>query len=128
MKSPSAGESISSVIPIVKDDVPIREIIRKVLESQRHTIHAASNGDLVILDVMMPKLDGWETLRRLRQVFSGCARAVRMLTVFLSTDDIIKGLELGADDYRAKPFGFRELTARVNAVQRRAGPSECNVS
>ena len=125
-----AGESVSSVILIVEDDSPIREIIRKVLESQGHTVHAASNGveglerfyltlpDLVILDVMMPKMDGWETLRRLRQV-SDCA--VIMLTVLSSTGDVIKGLELGADDYLAKPFGVRELTARVNAVLRRAG-------
>ena len=119
----------SNVILIIEDDSSIREIVQRVLESDGHTVHVASDGqeglerfyltlpDLVILDVMMPRLDGWETLRRLRAI-SDCA--VIMLTVFASSEDIIKGLELGADDYLAKPFGVRELTARVNAVLRRS--------
>ena len=76
--------------------------------------------DLIILDVKMPEMDGWETLKRLRRA-SECP--VIMLTVFGSTDDITKGLELGADDYLLKPFGIRELKARVNAVLRRASPA-----
>lgn len=125
-----ADKAIGSVILIVEDDPSIREIVRKVLESQGHTVHVASDGveglerfyltlpDLVILDVMMPEMDGWETLSQLRQV-SDCA--VIMLTVYSSPEDISKGLELGADDYLVKPFGIRELTARVNTVLRRAG-------
>ncbi len=64
----------------------------------------------------MPEMDGWETLDRIRQI-SDCPAI--MLTVFGSTDDIIKGLELGADDYLVKPFGIQELIARVTAVLRR---------
>ena len=63
------------------------------------------------------EMDGWETLERVREI-SDCP--VIMLTVFGSTDDIIKGLELGADDYLVKPFGVQELIARVNTVLRRA--------
>ena len=71
------------------------------------------------MDVKMPEMDGWETLERLRKI-SDCP--VVMLTVFGSPDDIVKGLELGADDYLVKPFGVRELTARVKAVLRRVSP------
>ena len=123
-----ADLSGSSVILIIEDDDSIREIVRRVLEAEGHTVHVASNGeeglerfyltlpDLIVLDVIMPKMDGWETLKRLREI-SDCA--VIMLTVFGSNEDIIKGLKLGADDYLAKPFGVRELTARVNTVLRR---------
>ena len=115
-------------ILIVEDDNSVREIVKRVLASNGYVTHVAENGvegleqfyltlpDLVILDVKMPEMDGWETLGRLRQV-SACP--VIMLTVFGSTNDIIKGLELGADDYLVKPFGIRELQARVNAVLRR---------
>ena len=65
----------------------------------------------------MPGMDGWETLEKVRQV-SDCP--VIMLTMFGATDDIIRGLELGADDYLIKPFGIRELIARVNTVLRRS--------
>ncbi len=68
----------------------------------------------------MPVMDGWETLVRLR----GVSRVpVIMLTVYSAKQDIIKGLELGADDYLVKPFGIRELIARVHAVLRRASPA-----
>ncbi len=72
--------------------------------------------DLIILDVKMPVMDGWETLTRLRRTSEV---TVIMLTVYSAKQDIIKGLELGADDYLVKPFGIRELIARVNAVLRR---------
>ena len=119
------------VILIIEDDVSISEIVSRVLESEGYTIHVASNGvkgleqfyltlpDMIILDVKMPEMDGWETLERIRQI-SDCP--VIMLTVFGSTDDIIKGLELGADDYLVKPFGIQELLARVTAVLRRTTP------
>jgi two-component system KDP operon response regulator KdpE len=73
--------------------------------------------DLVILDVMMPELDGFETLRMLREVSSV---PVIMLTVKADVDDKVKGLELGADDYVTKPFSPRELASRVKAALRRA--------
>ena len=116
-------------ILIVEDDESISEIVSRVLTAEGYNTDVAENGvrgiekyyltlpDLIILDVKMPEMDGWETLERLRQV-SDCP--VIMLTVFGSTDDIIKGLELGADDYLVKPFGVQELIARVNAVLRRS--------
>jgi DNA-binding response OmpR family regulator len=116
------------VILIVEDDDSIREIVSRVLEDEGYSIRIAENGvrgleqfyltlpDLIVLDVKMPEMDGWEMLERLREI-SGCP--VIMLTVFGSTDDIIRGLELGADDYLVKPFGVQELIARVSAVLRR---------
>jgi len=73
--------------------------------------------DLVILDVMMPELDGFETLEMLREVSNV---PVIMLTVRADEEDKVRGLELGADDYVTKPFGARELASRVRAVLRRA--------
>lgn len=113
---------------IVEYDDSIREIVSRVLEDEGYTIRIANNGvrgleqfyltlpDLIVLDVKMPEMDGWEMLERLREI-SGCP--VIMLTVFGSTDDIIRGLELGAGDYLVKPFGVQELIARVSAVLRR---------
>ncbi|MCH7745120.1 MAG: response regulator transcription factor [Chloroflexi bacterium] len=124
----SSEETARPVILIIEDDESISEIVSRVLESEGYTTHIASNGvkgmeqfyltlpDLIILDVKMPEMDGWETLERIRQI-SDCPAI--MLTVFGSTDDIIKGLELGADDYLVKPFGIQELIARVTAVLRR---------
>ena len=121
-------ETAHPVILIIEDDGSISEIVSRVLESEGYTTHVASNGvkgmekfyltlpDMIILDVKMPEMDGWETLERIRKI-SDCP--VIMLTVFGSTDDIIKGLELGADDYLVKPFGIQELLARVTAVLRR---------
>jgi DNA-binding response OmpR family regulator len=123
-------EAAPPIILIVEDDDSIREIVSHVLEGEGYLTRLAYNGvhgleqfyltlpDLIILDVKMPEMDGWELLKKLREV-SDCP--VIMLTVFGSTDDIIKGLELGADDYLVKPFGVQELIARVNAVIRRAG-------
>lgn len=123
-------EKAQPVVLIVEDDDSIREIVHRVLEDEGYTIQLAENGvrgmeqfyltlpDLIVMDVKMPEMDGWEMLQRLREI-SGCP--VIMLTVFGSTDDIIKGLELGADDYLVKPFGVQELTARVSAVLRRVG-------
>ena len=111
-----------SVILIVDDDPSIREIVGLVLQDEGYGIETATDGlkgleqfykvqpDLIILDVKMPEMDGWETLRRVREI-SNCP--VIMLTAFGSTNDIIQGLESGADDYLVKPFGIQELIARV---------------
>ncbi|HXG62354.1 MAG TPA: response regulator transcription factor [Planctomycetota bacterium] len=81
--------------------------------------------DLVILDVMMPGLDGLEVCKRLRQEPATAPRPILMLTAKAEESDRVLGLELGADDYLAKPFGMRELLARVKALLRRAeGGSE----
>ena len=103
--------------------------IRMNLELEGYQVLEAHNGlealemirtqlpDLVLLDVMMPELDGFETLRMLRE-FSSIP--VIMLTAKGEEDDKVYGLELGADDYVTKPFGSRELSSRVRAVLRRA--------
>ncbi len=122
-------DNSQATVLIIEDDDSISEIVSRVMQAEGYATHIAPNGlkglemfylnlpDLIILDVKMPEMDGWETLERVRQV-SDCP--VIMLTVFGSTDDIIRGLELGADDYLVKPFGIQELIARVNAVLRRA--------
>jgi two-component system copper resistance phosphate regulon response regulator CusR len=82
-------------------------------------LHLASTGhyDLVILDVMLPGLDGWQVLSRLRQ--AGRDMPVLFLTARDQVDDRVRGLELGADDYLVKPFAFAELLARVRSLLRR---------
>ncbi len=116
-------------ILVVDDEPRMIKFIRMNLELEGYRVIAASNGvdaleqvrdqipDLVILDVMMPDLDGFETLRLLREISSV---PVIMLTVKADEDDKVRGLALGADDYVTKPFSPRELTGRVNAVLRRA--------
>ena len=79
--------------------------------------------DLVVLDVMMPGLDGWEVCKRLRQEPSTAALPILMLTAKAEESDRVLGLELGADDYLTKPFSVRELAARVKALLRRAEAS-----
>ncbi|QEL64177.1 DNA-binding response regulator [Oryzomicrobium terrae] len=86
----------------------------------REGLHLAEEGgyDLIVLDVMLPGLDGWQVLRRLRE---GQGTPVIFLTARDGLDDRIKGLELGADDYLVKPFAFAELVARIRTLLRR-GP------
>lgn len=115
-------------ILVVDDEPRMIGFIRMNLELEGHQIIEAHNGvealesirtklpDLVLLDVMMPELDGFETLRTLRE-FSNIP--VIMLTAKGEENDKVYGLELGADDYVAKPFGPRELSSRIKAVLRR---------
>ena len=86
-------------------------------------LHLAQTGnfDLLVLDVMLPGIDGWQILRRLRQV--GKETPVLFLTARDQVDDRVKGLELGADDYLVKPFAFSELLARVRSLLRRGRAS-----
>lgn len=119
---------MSQHILIVDDEPRMRRFVRMNLELEDFTVSEASNGldavrkvreempDLVVLDVEMPQLDGFETLRELRRV---SPVPVIMLTVRGDEDDRIKGLDLGADDYVTKPFSARELVSRINAVLRR---------
>lgn len=116
-------------ILVVDDEPRMIRFIRMNLELEGYSVFEAADGvkalqqvrdalpDLVILDVMMPELDGFETLRALRE-FSSIP--VIMLTARGEEDDRVRGLELGADDYVAKPFSPRELVSRVKAVLRRA--------
>jgi len=115
-------------ILIVDDDSALVEMLREYLNAESFTLHHAQNGsealarieaksfDFVILDVMMPGLDGFEVLSRLRRRSDV---PVLMLTARGDDDDRIAGFELGADDYLAKPFNPRELVARIRAILRR---------
>ncbi|MBA2395891.1 MAG: response regulator transcription factor [Ktedonobacteraceae bacterium] len=116
-------------ILIVDDEPRIRDLVRMNLEMEHYSVIEASNGvealdqlrenlpDLVMLDVMMPEMDGFETLRAIREVSTV---PVVMLTVRQSEQDRIHGLDLGADDYLAKPFSPRELLSRIHALLRRS--------
>jgi two-component system response regulator ResD len=116
-------------ILVVDDESAIVTVVRERLEREGLAVRVASSGeealthidadpaDLVILDVMLPGIDGFEVLRRLRS--AGCTVPVIMLTARDEDMDKIVGLEMGADDYIVKPFNPRELSARVRAVLRR---------
>ena len=117
-------------ILVVDDEPDLRLALRAVLQRAGHVVAEAADGrealrvfhrlpaDLVVLDVSMPELDGWQTLERLREISNV---PVLMLTAFGTEDDRVKGLRGGADDYLVKPFGNQELAARVGALLRRAG-------
>ena len=117
-------------ILIVDDEARIVRFVTMNLELEGFQVIEASSGlealervrkdmpDLVLLDVMMPELDGFETLRMLREISDV---PVIMLTVRSDEADIVRGLSLGADDYVTKPFSIRELTSRIRAVLRRTG-------
>ncbi len=116
-------------ILVVDDEPRMIQFIRMNLELEGFRVLQAATGlealnrvrddlpDLIVLDVMMPELDGFETLRLLREITSV---PVIMLTVKDDEDDKVRGLELGADDYVTKPFSPRELSSRVKAALRRA--------
>ncbi|MGQ9628006.1 MAG: response regulator transcription factor [Anaerolineae bacterium] len=120
-----AGETIL----VVDDEQHILELARLYLENEGFTVESASDGRdalekarskspaLIILDLMLPEIDGWEVCRRLR---AESDVPIIMLTARSADMDKILGLELGADDYLTKPFNPRELVARVKAVLRRA--------
>jgi len=115
---------------VVEDDRTVAEVVTRYLEREGFAVESVGDGnealaradaqlpDLVVLDIMLPGLDGLEVCRRLR---SRAPIPVVMLTARGSEEDRVLGLELGADDYVSKPFSPRELTARVKAVLRRAG-------
>ena len=117
-------------ILVVEDEASLREGIADLLEGDGHEVTAAADGiagvetglrelfDLVVLDLMLPRLDGMEVCRRLRAARPGMP--ILILTARGSEDDKVRGLIEGADDYVTKPFSARELLARVRAVGRRA--------
>ena len=121
---------MAKTILIVEDDPNISELVQMYLEKEGyHTKIAADGGqgvalfrqvrpDLVLLDIMLPVMDGWSVLRTIRQ---DSQTPVIMLTAKGETEDKVSGLEMGADDYIVKPFEVKELLARVHAVLRRTG-------
>jgi DNA-binding response OmpR family regulator len=115
---------------IVEDEERMAELLRKGLTEEGHSAVCALDGaegfalakdyefDVIILDIMMPRLNGCEMAKLLRS--EKVATPILMLTARDSVPDIVKGLDLGADDYLTKPFSFDELLARLRAVKRRA--------
>lgn len=115
---------------IVEDEKRMVQLLRKGLEEEGHTVICANDGaegwelsksytfDVIVLDIMMPRLDGYELAKRLRA--NKVPTPILMLTAKDSVQDIVHGLDLGADDYLTKPFAFNELLARLRAVKRRA--------
>ena len=117
-------------ILVVDDESRMRKLVRDFLTRQNYEVLEAADGEealdifykdkaiaLLILDVMMPKMDGFTVLSKIRA--EGCDVPVIMLTAKAETDDKINGLDLGADDYLAKPFETKELLARIRAITRR---------
>ncbi len=118
-----------SAILVIDDDEKITSMLRRGLAFEGYDVYTAQNGveglsmmlsadpDLIILDVMMPKVDGFEVCRRLRE--GGSTVPVLMLTAKDEVENRVKGLDIGADDYLVKPFALEELLARVRALLRR---------
>ncbi|HEY1486174.1 MAG TPA: response regulator, partial [Micromonosporaceae bacterium] len=124
-------------ILVVDDDRPVRESLRRSLSFNGYDVDLAADGlealesvadqrpDAIVLDVMMPRLDGLETCRRLRA--AGDDLPVLMLTAREMVSDRVAGLDAGADDYLAKPFALEELLARLRALLRRVhGATDLN--
>lgn len=121
-------EQLTARVLIAEDEVLLRDLLRMSLEASRHQVTATADGaealerfaaaefDLVILDVMMPRLDGFSVCREIRKRSNV---PIVMLTALSNPDDVVHGFELGADDYITKPFTFREVQARVQAILRR---------
>ncbi|MFB9327418.1 response regulator transcription factor [Paenibacillus aurantiacus] len=116
-------------ILVIDDDDKITSLLRRSLAFEGYEVTTASNGleglkqmltsdpNLLICDVMMPSVDGWEVVRRVRE--GGSSVPVLMLTAKDDVQDRVKGLDIGADDYLVKPFALEELLARVRALLRR---------
>ncbi|WP_178667424.1 response regulator transcription factor [uncultured Eubacterium sp.] len=125
---------MANKILVVDDDLNICELLKLYLENEGYMVFTANDGqeavdtfqnktpDLVLLDIMLPKKDGWQVCREIRKISSA---PIIMLTAKGETFDKVLGLELGADDYVVKPFDAKEVMARVKAVLRRTnGDSE----
>ena len=120
-------------ILVVDDKSSVRQLLQDYLSEQNYRVITADNGenalytarrdppDLILLDIMMPKMDGYQFLRRYRQERT---TPVIIITARQEETDAVLGLELGADDYIIKPFRMRELSARIQAVLRRVDPNQ----
>ena len=119
---------------IVEDETRMADLLRKGLSEEGHTVTCAQNGaegfdlakayefDVIVLDVMMPKLSGYDVAKRLRA--EKIKTPILMLTARDAVPDIVRGLDTGADDYMTKPFSFDELVARLRAVKRRSSDAQ----
>jgi DNA-binding response OmpR family regulator len=127
---PDGKIDMTKTILIVDDKANVRTLVREYLTEQGFHVVEAENGqtalytarqekpDLILLDIMMPEMDGFEFIRAYKKESD---RPIILLTAKLEESDKVIGLELGADDYITKPFGMRELVARIHTVLRRAG-------
>jgi two-component system, OmpR family, response regulator MprA len=119
---------------VVDDEPAVRRALERALRLESYDVELAADGeealdrlastpaDAVILDVLMPRVDGLEVARRMRQ--AGDRTPILMLTARDAIDDRVQGLDVGADDYLVKPFALRELQARLRALLRRSGEGE----
>jgi len=129
----TAAETTARIL-VVDDEQSITDLIAMALRYEHFAVQVAHNGrealdgveafspDLVVLDIMMPSIDGFEVARRLRN--GGASIPVLFLTARDATEDKVRGLTLGADDYMTKPFSVEELVARIRAILRRVQPAE----
>ena len=125
----TTGRVVGMRILIVEDEIALAETLRRGLVEERHAVDVVTDGrdaidyalavpyDVIILDIMLPVIDGLEACRRLRE--AGVTSHVLMLTALGAVDDRVAGLDSGADDYLVKPFAFKELLARLRALARR---------
>lgn len=116
---------------IIEDEIRLAEAIGELLKKEKHHVDIVNDGqegyefatgfsyDAIILDAMLPKMDGFEVLKKIRA--EKLQTPVLMLTALSQTDDVIKGLDYGADDYMTKPFETKELLARLRSITRRKG-------
>ncbi|MBO8154318.1 response regulator transcription factor [Thermovirga sp.] len=122
----------SERILVVEDEEALSDILRDALKRHGYKIERAFDGDtglemaekllpdLIILDIMLPRMDGWEVCRRLKENKKTSAIPIILLTARRDEQDVVAGLDLGADDYIRKPFSLIELAARVRSVLRRS--------
>jgi len=118
-----------SRILLIEDEVNVSAFIKRGLEEQSYQVDVAYDGvtgkslalqkeyDVIILDVILPNSNGWDVCKSIRSLHINTP--ILMLSALGTTDDTVKGLDLGADDYLTKPFKFKELTARIRALDRR---------
>jgi two-component system KDP operon response regulator KdpE len=128
---------MTSSLLLIDDSQEIRQLVGMYLERDGYRILVASDGidglrqlfkhqpDLILLDIMMPEVDGWDTCRRIREVSN---IPIIMLTAKSQERDVVRGLELGADDYVCKPFDLAELRARIQALLRRSQDMASNAA
>ncbi|MGC9154785.1 MAG: response regulator transcription factor [Ferrimicrobium sp.] len=131
MTSPQGRPSKDKRILVVDDELPITELLQMALNFEGYDVGVAASGrealeltrtfrpDVIVLDVMMPGLDGFQVVKRLREERDDTP--ILFLTARDSVEDRVEGLRLGSDDYLTKPFSLAELTARIEAVLRRSG-------
>ena len=127
----SPGVQLKMRILIIEDETKVANFIKKGLEEEHYAVDTAPDGeaglymaevneyDLIVLDLMIPKIDGWEVLRRIRS--SKNFVPILVLTAKDTAEDIVRGLDSGCDDYLTKPFEFKVFLARIRALLRREG-------